>query len=177
METNDLLPAKHLKHGGTSPGFLASTGAGRHLRWWNHGHLRGVSPFQDGLEGCSLTWAGQVRVSGNKTKETGLPGVAAPAVVCYFCLFTWAWTCGISLYWTLVTMLIAASQAQGSPARQRVSLVWLWWVSLGWTPTQLLAFPPQQDGESWEGSWIKVKMWRLLTSYCCGQNRLALGRV
>lgn len=38
----------------------ARPGAGGRLRRWNHGHVRGLSPLQDGVEGCRPSGAGQV---------------------------------------------------------------------------------------------------------------------
>lgn len=40
----------------------ACPGAGGHLWWGNHGHIRGLSPVQDGLEGHCAFGAGQVRI-------------------------------------------------------------------------------------------------------------------
>jgi len=55
------------------------------------------------------------------------------------------------------------------------------------SPTQLLipflTSPPQQDKgrkeEKWEREslWVKIKTGRLLTNYCCRQNRLELGKL
>lgn len=40
----------------------ACPGAGGHLWWGDHGHIRGLSPVQDGVEGHCPFGAGQVRI-------------------------------------------------------------------------------------------------------------------
>lgn len=41
----------------------ACRGTGGHLRRWHHGHIRGLSSLQDGLEGCCPFGAGQVGIT------------------------------------------------------------------------------------------------------------------
>lgn len=181
MEKNDLLTAQYLKYSRTCSGSLASRGAGCHLRWWNHGHLCGLSPFQDGLEGCSLTWAGQVRISDNKNKETGLLCIILSAVTSCFYLLTSYWSHGIGLLGTVVTPLTTSSQRRADLQGEGCPLCDCGGLALvkGPVPTQPLAFLPQQDREriGWRSLWIKIKTWRLFSSYCRGQNRPALGRI
>lgn len=55
------LPGQRQRVSGRgAPRGPARPGAGGRLRRWNHGHVRGLSPLQDGVEGCRPSGAGQV---------------------------------------------------------------------------------------------------------------------